>query len=248
MFDTYEEIFAARAGSYQQAMEEMPHARDREFMAMVDALGDIAGQSLCDMPAGGGYLHRYLPPGVRYIAVEPSPTFVSNCPQGPDYRAVQAPIEQVPLDDGSVHCIVSLAGLHHCPDLPAVFREMRRLVRAGGTVVIADVEEGTAPASFLNGYVDAHNPLGHRGTFLNGTIAGLLREAALKPVADQLIDIPWSFTDARQAGLYCIALFGLEGVAPEDVAIAMARQLGTCDGAEAHNVKWQLRRITCTAV
>jgi SAM-dependent methyltransferase len=248
MFDTYEEIFAARAGSYQQAMEEMPHARDREFMAMAEALGDIAGQSMCDMPAGGGYLHRYLPPGVRYIAIEPSPTFVSNCPQGPDYRAVQAPIERVPLDDGSVDCIVSLAGLHHCPDLTAVFREMRRLVRAGGRVVIADVEESTGPAEFLNGYVDAHNPLGHRGTSLNATTAGILHDAGLKPVADRLIDIPWSFTDARQAGLYCTALFGLEGVAPEDVALAMERQLGSCDDTEAYTVKWQLRRIICEAV
>ena len=248
MFDTYGEIFAVRAGSYQHAMEKMPHARDREFLAMIEPLGDIAGGTLCDMPAGGGYLHRYLPPGVRYIAVEPSAIFISRCPQGLDCQAVQSPIEQVPLDSGSVDHIVSLAGLHHCPNLGSVFREMRRLVRTGGTVVIADVEEDTGPARFLNVYVDAHNPLGHRGTFLDGTTSRLLHEAGLKPVADELVEIPWRFDDARQAGIYCMALFGLEGVSAENVAHAMETYLGAFGGPGHCTVKWQLRRLICTAV
>ncbi len=60
-------------------------------------------------------------------------------------------------------------------------------------------------------------------------------------------DIPWTFGTARQAGLYCTALFGLEGVAPETVAIAMQRELGTCDGSNAYAVNWQLRRGVCSA-
>ena len=248
MFDTYEEIFAARAGSYQHAMEVLPHARDREFMAIVEPLRGSAGTTLCDMPAGGGYLYNYLPDGVRYIAVEPSATFIANCPTGPNCAAVQAPIEQVPLEAGSVDIVLSLAGLHHCPDLGAVFREMRRLVRDGGLVVIADVEQSTPAATFLNGYVDANNPLGHRGTFLNGATAPLLREAGLDPVEDRLIEIPWSFASAREAGAYCAALFGLEGVSPENVARAMNAELGLCAGPGAHNVRWELRRIICTAV
>ena len=163
MFDTYEEIFAARAGSYQHAMEMLPGARDREFLAMIEPLQGITGKTVCDMPAGGGYLHRHLPGDVRYVAVEPSETFIANCPTEPGCSALRAPIERVPLETGSVDHVVSLAGLHHCPDLGAVFREMRRLVRNGSTVVIADVEQGSGPAEFLNIYVDKHNPLGHRG-------------------------------------------------------------------------------------
>jgi SAM-dependent methyltransferase len=247
MFDTYEEIFAARADSYQQAMEMLPRAREREFMAVIEPLGNIAGKTLCDMPAGGGYLHRYLPRDVRYVAVEPSEIFIASCPAGAGCSAVRAPIERVPLDTGSVDCLVSLAGLHHCPDLGAVFGEMRRLVRDGGTVVIADVEEGTGPAAFLNAYVDAHNPLGHRGTFLDDAVPALLREAGLAPVADAPIEIPWSFDDARQAGAYCGALFGIEGVAAEEIADAMAETLGLCGGPGAYNVRWELRRLVCSA-
>lgn len=248
MFDTYEEIFAARAGSYQHAMETLPRARDREFMSVIEPLTTIAGKTLCDMPAGGGYLHRYLPANVHYVAVEPSETFIANCPTGPGCSVVRAPIEQVPLETGSVDCIVSLAGLHHCPDLGAVFREMRRLVRRGGTVVIADVEQGTGPAEFLNGFVDAHSPLGHRGTFLNHATPLLLRDAGLVPVEDELIEIPWSFDNARQAGAYCGALFGIEGVSAEDIASPMEALLGVCPGSGAYNLRWVLRRMICTAV
>jgi SAM-dependent methyltransferase len=247
MFDTYEEIFAARAGSYQQAMEALPHARDREFMTMVQPLQNIAGKTLCDMPAGGGYLHRYLPKAARYVAIEPSETFIANCPTGPGCSVVQAPIDRVPLETGSVDCVVSLAGLHHCPDLGAVFREMRRLVRNGGTVVIADVEQGTGPAEFLNSYVDAHNPLGHRGTFLNDATPLLLHDAGLVPVQDELVEMPWSFDNSRQAGAYCGALFGIQGVSVEDIAGAMEAILGLCPGPGGYNVRWMLRRLICTA-
>jgi len=247
MFDTYEEIFAARAGSYQQAMETLPHVRDREFMAVVEPLGDVVGKIVCDMPAGGGYLHRYLPRNARYVAVEPSETFIANCPAGPACSAVQAPIERVPLDTGSMDCLVSLAGLHHCPDLPAVFREMRRLVRAGGRVVIADVQQGTGPASFLNIYVDQHSPLGHRGMFLDQAVPQFLRNAGLVPVADELVEIPWSFDNARQAGAYCGALLGIDGVSADAIAGAMEATLGRCPGPGAYNIRWELRRLICSA-
>jgi SAM-dependent methyltransferase len=247
MFDTYEEIFAARAASYQAAMDRLPRARDREFLTVIEPVGARPGDRLCDMPAGGGYLQRYLPPDVAYVAVEPSALFVANCPQGPNCTTVQAPIEHVPLPAGSMDHVVSLAGLHHCPDLAAVFGEMRRLLRPGGTLVVADVACGTPPAVFLNGYVDANNPLGHRGTFLDADTAGLLRAASFELVDDRAVEIPWTFDSAEDAGRYCSALFGIERIAPEEVAAAMTRELGTCPGSGRHTIRWELRRIICRA-
>lgn len=247
MFDSYEEIFAARAASYQAAMSRWPDARDSEFHALIAPIGALRG-TICDMPAGGGYLRRYLPDTVDYVAIEPSPLFFASCPSGPGDRAIQAPIENVPCPDASFDRVVSLAGMHHAPDMPAVFREMRRLVRPAGLVVIADVAGGTAPAEFLNTYVDAHNPLGHRGTFFDEETAALLRAAMLEPIDDRLVTLPWCFGDARQAGDYCSGLFGIEGVAPDAVGEVMRQQLGTCAGAGAFNVAWCLRRIVCQPI
>lgn len=247
MFDSYEEIFAARAASYQAAMSRWPDARDSEFQALIEPLGVLRG-ALCDMPAGGGYLRRYLPDTIDYVAIEPSALFFASCPSGPGNRAIQAPVENVPCADASFDQVVSLAGMHHAPDMAAVFREMRRLVRPAGLVVIADVADGTAPADFLNIYVDAHNPLGHRGTFFDGRTAALLRAAMLEPIDDRLVTLPWCFDDARQAGDYCSSLFGIEGVAPDTVGAVMLEQLGTCAGAGAFNVAWSLRRIVCRPI
>jgi SAM-dependent methyltransferase len=248
MFDTYEAIFAARAASYQRAMAWLPHARDGEFGAMVAPLGDLRGKSVCDMPAGGGYLHRYLGEDVHYVAVEPSALFLAACPTRFGCRSVESAIEDVPLPSGFADAVVSLAGLHHSPDLAAVFREMRRLVVDGGRVVIADVAANTPPANFLNGYVDAHNPMGHRGAFLDGATAGLLRHAGLQPVSDKLVDITWSFSGSLEAAEYCSALFGIESVSPGEVAEAIETQLGRGVGSGAYNMRWPLRRIVCTPV
>ena len=247
MFDTYDEIFEVRAGSYQAAMERMPHARDAEFAAVLAPLDLRPGVALYDMPSGGGYLHRHLPAGVRYTAIEPSAVFAANCPTGPDHRVVATAIEAVPLPAGGGDAIVSLAGLHHCPDLPAVFREMRRLVRPGGIVAIADVAVGTPPARFLNGFVDVHNPIGHHGVFFDEAIAGLLAEAGLAPVSDELVAIAWRFADRLEAGAYCAALFGLAGVTSGTVADAIEAVVGLDTGAGSCEMRWPLRRIVCRA-
>ncbi|MFL6740379.1 MAG: class I SAM-dependent methyltransferase, partial [Sphingomicrobium sp.] len=129
MFDTYSEIFAKRGAAYQQAMAECPDAREAEFRAVLEPLAGRTGL-LCDLPSGGGYLARRLPEGWRYVGVDPSDDFVSACRAG--VECIKAPITAVPLADGSVDAIVSLAALHHEPDLPAVFREMRRLLKPSG--------------------------------------------------------------------------------------------------------------------
>ncbi|HKX91686.1 MAG TPA: class I SAM-dependent methyltransferase, partial [Sphingomicrobium sp.] len=129
MFDSYAEIFAERGAAYHAAMAECPRARDAEFAAALEPLAGRTGL-LCDMPSGGGYLAAHLPAGLRYVGVDPSDDFVRACPAG--VECIRATITAVPLGDGSLVAVVSLAALHHEPDLPAVFAEMRRLLKRGG--------------------------------------------------------------------------------------------------------------------
>ncbi|MBI4366555.1 MAG: radical SAM protein [Deltaproteobacteria bacterium] len=48
-------------------------------------------------------------------------------------------LEQIPVDDGSVHCLTSNCVINLSPDKPAVFREMWRVLRQHGRIVLADV-------------------------------------------------------------------------------------------------------------
>ena len=245
MFDTYAEIFAKRATEYHHAMRASPRARDAEFHAMLDPLRDAAPGLICDMPSGGGYLADYLPPGMDYVAVDPATDFFVEWPQ--PLRRIVAEITSVPLPDRSVDFIVSLAGLHHEPSLPRVFAEMRRLLRSGGRAVIADVAVDTAPARFLNGFVNEHCPLGHDGHFLDDQTTLALEAAGCGIVDDRLIDVPWSFATIEEAGEFCRYLFGMTGLSAAETAAAMAREIGFAMEDGRPQLRWVLRRIVADA-
>src|SRR5881392_3844342 len=106
MFDSYAEIFAERGAAYHSAMAACPHARDAEFLAVLEPFRDRTPGLLCDMPSGGGYLAAHLPVGMRYVGVDPSDDFIDACPPGLD--RIKADITAVPLGDASVDYIVSL--------------------------------------------------------------------------------------------------------------------------------------------
>lgn len=245
MFDSYADIFAHRSRSYHGAMTRVPHARDAEFEAVIAPLERMPDGLLCDMPSGGCYLARYLPARIGYVAVEPVDEFLhsdgAKCG-----RVINAPITSVPLPDRSIDYVVSLAGLHHEASLPAVFNEMRRLVRPSGRVIIADVAIDTAPARFLNGFVAANNPLGHDGRFLDNATAGEIELAGFTVIDDVLLDVPWTFENFEQAAGFCRDLFGMAGVGQTAVREALEAELGFRSRGERQvELQWSLRRIIC---
>lgn len=248
MFDTYESIFNERADSYDGAMADWPYARRAEFEMALAPLPLAAGAVVCDMPAGGGYLHRYLAEGVDYIAVEPSAHFFGQCPEEAGARRLHCPLTAVPLDDASVDHVVSLAGLHHVLDLDPVFVEMRRLVRPDGWVVIADVDAGSAADDFLNGFVHAHNPMGHVGVFFDQSLPDRLARAGLHIVEDRVVNVPWSFTNADELGAYCRSLFGVRLATARQVAQQIHASFGVRTAPAAVNFDWPLRRLVCRPV
>ncbi|WP_309661507.1 class I SAM-dependent methyltransferase [Sphingomonas sp.] len=243
MFDSYAEIFAERGAAYHHAMAQSPRTRDAEFLVVLEPLAAMPDGLICDMPSGGGYLAARLPPGMRYLGVDPASDFVSAFPDGLD--RLQADITNVPLNDHAVDYVVSLAALHHEPDLPAVFREMRRLVRPGGRIVIADAAVDTPPVAFLNGFVDQNNPMGHHGRFLDDRTTGLLEAEGLAVVDDRLVEVPWAFDSLAEAGEFCRHLFWMPALDAAAVADAMQREIGfdVVDGRP--RLRWVLRRIVC---
>lgn len=245
MFDTYAEIFSERARDYHAAMVACPRARDAEFEAVLEPLAQCPEGLLCNIPSAGGYLANYLRPGLRHLGVEPARDFLEASPAA--LNQLHGDITSVPLPDGSVDYIVSLAGLHHEPSLPEVFGEMRRLVRPGGRVVIADVSEGTAPARFLNGFVADNNPMGHDGRFLDDGTATLLADAGFTIVSDAVIDVPWAFDNRTQAGDFCRQLFGTTGLDAQQVAEALSEWIGFDEADGRSQLQWKLRRIVADA-
>ena len=226
-------------------MRKWPRARDAEFGCVLDPLRDAPDGLVCDLPSGGGYLADYLRPGLRYVGVDPAEEFAAACAGEKALQTLNCPIDRVALPDGALDYIVSLAGLHHEPSLPAVFAEMRRLVRPGGRVVIADVAVGTGPARFLNGFVARNNPRGHDGHFLDAGTGALVEAAGLVVADDALIEVPWAFASSAEAGAFSGELFGLAGPSAVEVAAALASDVGFVQAACGVHLRWTLRRIVC---
>jgi SAM-dependent methyltransferase len=225
-------------------MKRLPHARDAEFRAVLAPIEDAPDGLVCDMPSGGCYLASYVPERMGYVGVEPVATFLNFC-EDKSRRRLNAPMTDVPLADGAVDYAISLAGLHHEEELGPIFREMRRLVRPGGRVVIADAAVDTPTARFLNGFVDRHNPMGHEGRFLDERTRGSIERAGLRVVEDELVTVPWLFDSVDEAGAFALELFGLAGIEPEAVGEALAEDIGFEPHGARVGLKWALRRIVC---
>ncbi|WP_376695977.1 class I SAM-dependent methyltransferase [Wenzhouxiangella sp. EGI_FJ10305] len=239
--DSYQDIFDLRGERYHAAMRRCPRARRDELALLPDAIDIRAGETLIDAPAGGGYLARALNPGVDYIAVEPVRSFFERCPEGKHRTKVFSGLARIPLPDGCADAVVSLAGLHHEPDLPAVFEELFRLLRPGGRFAMADVARGSPPDTFLNDFVHRHNSAGHRGEFFDESVVGLLSRAGLVSIRLDYCDIGWRFEDENEMLAFVRDLFGIDLADDATLRDAASNILGVRDeGAAGVVMNWQL--------
>lgn len=239
--ETYRDIFDVRGERYHAAMRRCPRARHEE-LALLPKLAEIqVGETLVDAPAGGGYLAGMLDPAVDYIAVDPVGTFFERCPEGERRRRVRGELVDIPLPDRCADAVVSLAGLHHEPEVPAVISEFVRLLRPGGRFAMADVAIGSPPDAFLNGFVDRHSSAGHRGAFFDESVAEELDGVGLASVRVERCDIGWRFDNEAEMLAFVRDLFGIDRADDATLRAAIYDILGV-DPAPSSDLfmKWQL--------
>lgn len=113
----------------------------------------VAGRAVgctLEVAVGSGLTVRHYPPGVRLTAVDPSAGMLTlarrrarRLGRDADLRTGRA--EQLPWPDATFDTVVSVFGLCVVTDLHRALGEMRRVLRPGGLLLLADHVVSTSP-------------------------------------------------------------------------------------------------------
>ncbi len=150
-----------------------------------------SGEVVVDLGCGGGLdvllAAKLVGPTGKAIGVDMTPEMLDRARAGAAKTGATnvefhlAQIDQLPLPDHSVDCILSNCVINLAPDKPGVFREMFRVLKPGGRVSISDIALRqplpTEIATSLQAYVGCL-----AGAMLISEYERLLREAGFNAV------------------------------------------------------------------
>jgi len=135
------------------------HAAGPDLGWMVDVAAPRATDRAIDLGAGAGHATLALAPHVaRVDAIDPTPEMLAVATRLAAERGIanvaftEARADALPFPDGTFDLAVSRFSIHHWPDPAGALREVARVLRPGGRVVLVDLvaPEEAGLDTFLN--------------------------------------------------------------------------------------------------
>ena len=113
-----------------------------EFSYRLHEYKSFAGKKVLDVGCGNGYvLSRYAREGADVFGIDLTQAGVDLCEkrfamEGLNGRFTLASAEAMPFEDESFDCVCSMGVLHHTPDTPKAVKEILRVMKRGGRLIV----------------------------------------------------------------------------------------------------------------
>jgi len=227
----YAEIFGHRGDAYHGAMKKSPNARRCEFEELFRYRRILPGETVLDVPAGGGYLARMIPDAVVTM-LEFSDGFSADVPVVSTYGEWNV---------GTFDHSVCLASMHHIEDQTRFVGQLVKHTRQGGVIHIADVDRSSPLGRYLDEFVGRYNVTGHDGRYL--TEESFRGVPGTRLLASEIRPCPWKFASEDERLEFCNNLFGLIDCPRDELRSALASLVGLSRDGASHVVEWRLRYI-----
>ena len=205
------------------------------------AMNSLApGETVVDVGCGNGHdvlaAARIVGSAGRVIGIDNSPEKIEQarrdaCAAGiSNVTFYLCRIDSVPVTAGSVDCIMSHGAINGASNKPAIFREMHRVLRPGGRVMISDVAlKELLPADVAEALMDSVDGL--TGAVEMSTYRNLLHAAGFEQILIAETGDSLSFNSSRATSgtaAAMLASYGI-GLATRD---SLFPQMASDDGLE----------------
>jgi len=163
MHDTLKHLHAGRRGTgttldrfrLNEAVSQIAFGgrRGRVYRRIVDLAGVRPGDSVLDVGCSGGYLARKLGtvvgPGGHVTGVDPSQRAIAYARRRANGAMTfgVGVAQRMDVPDAAFDVVTCTLAMHHVParQREAAFREMYRVTRPGGRLMVADFEPSARP-------------------------------------------------------------------------------------------------------
>lgn len=179
-----------------RALESKGLSADPIYRLAARVLAERPGGALLDVGCGTGNLWSYVPGGFdRYIGADV--VRYDGFPESGEFYRVDMDTGRIPLDDESVETVIAVETIEHVENPRGFLRELTRLVRPGGRVIVTTPNQRSA-LSLLTLHVKGHfQAFAERPGLYPAHITALL-EIDLRRIAKEcgLVDARIRYTDS----------------------------------------------------
>jgi len=137
-----QEVFGKRAAGY---VNSASHADQEVLRRVGEMCGDLRGKLVLDVATGTGHTALHLAPRAgRVVGLDLTRQMLELARRAEEERGIdnvnwlRGDVRSLPFLDGTFDAVCCRRAPHHFPDLDEALREMARVLRPGGVLVIDD--------------------------------------------------------------------------------------------------------------